>query len=239
VTNLTDIKCFNCQNIITDTTEQIGILDQFICLSCLEPIDEMVQQSVNHSYPKLVRNITAKDGRTYSKSLEEYHNVKLESVLHELYYKKILRRSYIKKRKAMAKFLPAALTSVQLAALKKHAVCALTGSSEDVTLDHFIPLEWGHGGECLGNIYFVKQKLNASKSNMNPFKWINKISTKKHVNLLKWDQLIRQLSEQNGLGVKEFKRFVNWCERNKRSKEQLMVDNCSSLELWAAYREET
>jgi hypothetical protein len=160
----------------------------------------------------------------------------MKDVLHDLYYKKVLNKPYRKKRNDILKYLPSTLTKIQLSEMKQDAVCALTGSSDDVSVDHFIPLEWGHGGEYSGNIYFIKRKLNASKSNINPFKWINKISLKEDINMLKWDQLVRRLAEETGLSVKDFRRFVNWCEKNKRSKEQLMVDHCSSLELWTEIR---
>ncbi|AJW69113.1 hypothetical protein PPE_05135 [Paenibacillus polymyxa E681] len=51
----------------------------------------------------------------------------------------------------------------------------------------------------------------------------------------KWDLLVRHLAAENGLSVKEFRRFVNWCEKNKRSKDQLMVDKLTSLELWTKF----
>lgn len=146
-------------------------------------------------------------------------------------------KPHARKRNELLKYLPATFTNEQLTEMKKSAVCALTGSSEDVTVDHFIPLQWGHGGQYSGNIYFVKRKLNIWKSNLNPFKWIKKVSLSEDINMLKWDQLVRQLAEENGLSVKDFRRYVNWCEKNKRTKEQLMADHRSSLELWIAYEQ--
>ncbi|TJY43981.1 hypothetical protein E5161_00865 [Cohnella pontilimi] len=141
-------------------------------------------------------------------------------------------KRYTRKRNELLNYLPRTLTAEQITEAKKKAVCALTGSADDVTLDHFIPLEWGHGGEYIGNIYFIQRKLNASKSNWNPFKWIKKLALTGHVDMKRWDQLVLSLAAQNGLNVKEFRRFVNWCEKNKRSKDQLMADNRPSLELW-------
>lgn len=116
--------------------------------------------------------------------------------------------------------------------MKKNAACALTGSTHDVTLDHFIPLEWGHGGEYPGNVFFVRRDLNAVKSNLNPFRWIKKLTLRRDLDMSRWDRLLEDLAEKNGLSVKQFRLFVNWCEKNKRSMEQLMADNRASLALW-------
>ncbi|MFD2611119.1 hypothetical protein [Paenibacillus gansuensis] len=99
-------------------------------------------------------------------------------------------------------------------------------------MDHFIPVAWGHGGHYPGNIYFVKRELNMFKSNLNPFKWIKKVSLHKNIPLTGWDLLVRTLAEQNEVTVKEFRQYVNWCEKHKRTKEMLMSDPRPSLELW-------
>jgi hypothetical protein len=234
VITLTGKKCFNCEKLIIDTVSHLFYIDQFICRDCLEIINESELEKAIKSYPVLVRplNIT---GRSCSKSFESYCKEIIKSVINDLYNKKVLKKKHINKRKDFVKYLPTTITKTEILALKKMAVCALTDSSHNITLDHFIPLEWGHGGEYIGNIYFITKELNASKSNINPFKWINKISSREDICMIKWDQLIRDLAADNGLSVKDFRIYVNWCEKNKRSKEQLMADDCTSLELWKAY----
>ncbi|WP_309122055.1 hypothetical protein [Paenibacillus sp.] len=140
------------------------------------------------------------------------------------------------KRNEWLKHLPNELSNERLAEMKKHAVCALTGSATDVTLDHFIPLEWGHGGQYAGNVLFLTARLNASKSNMNPFQWINRAKLREPNLLRGWDELIRRLAAENGLGTKEFRRYVHWCEKHKRTKEQVRLDPRPSLELWREAR---
>jgi len=132
--------------------------------------------------------------------------------------------------------LPNELSAETLTRMKQGAVCALTGASDDVTLDHFIPLEWGHGGQYVGNVYFVVGRLNASKSNKNPFRWIHHARLREPGLLPKWEALIRRLAAENGLSPKEFRRYVHWCEKNKRTKEQLRLDPRPSLELWRSAR---
>jgi hypothetical protein len=130
------------------------------------------------------------------------------------------------------KYLPNELSNEELSDMKRGAVCALTGATNDVTLDHFIPLEWGHGGQYAGNVYFLVGRLNASKSNKNPFRWIHHARLREPGLLSKWEDLIRRLAAANGLSTKEFRRYVHWCEKNKRTKEQLRLDPRPSLELW-------
>lgn len=120
--------------------------------------------------------------------------------------------------------------------------CALTHTADDVTLDHFIPLEWGHGGTYPGNVYPLEQTLNKNKSNKNPFKWIKAVRRDRalrrgqHVDTA-WNQLIAYLAAENGLSVVEFKEFVLWCEQNKRTLQQVQQDNRLSLEIWKEFRE--
>ncbi len=137
-------------------------------------------------------------------------------------------------RSEWLRILPNELTIEELSEMKRNAVCALTGASRHVTLDHFIPLEWGHGGQYAGNVYFLVGRLNASKSNKNPFHWIHHARLREPGLLRGWDELIRRLAAAHGLGTKEFRRFVHWCENNKRTKEQARLDPRSSLELWRA-----
>jgi len=141
------------------------------------------------------------------------------------------------KRSEFMKYLPSDISKDRLQEMKKEAVCALTGSAVDVTLDHFIPLEWGHGGEYVGNVYYLARRLNATKSNMNPFRWIHKAKLREPSILPRWDDLIRRLAAENGLSTKEFRRFVHWCEKHKRSPDQLRSDPRRSLELWKATRD--
>jgi hypothetical protein len=120
--------------------------------------------------------------------------------------------------------------------IKSDAVCELTGQDNDVTMDHFIPIEWGHGGVYLGNIYFISRKLNSSKSSINPFKWIQKTEVLDEIDIFKWNELISRLAEDNGITINEFKEYVNWCEKNKRSLKKLEKNNTPSLELWMKKR---
>lgn len=110
--------------------------------------------------------------------------------------------------------------------------CALTNSVNTV-FEHFIPVSWGHGGTYMGNVYLLQDSLNFSKSNQNPFEWIKRKEIKKEVDMKSWKKLINYLASRNNLSVDEFKEYVYWCERNKRTAEQVKKDgNISSKKLW-------
>ena len=99
--------------------------------------------------------------------------------------------------------------------------------------EHFIPVSWGHGGTYMGNVYLLQDSLNFSKSNQNPFEWIKRKEIKKEVDMKSWKKLINYLASRNNLSVDEFKEYVYWCERNKRTAEQVKKDgNISSKKLW-------
>jgi hypothetical protein len=226
-------KCLICRNIILEiTTQMLQHIDQIICQDCSETIKQSVHQLATEIYPKLVEDIQLKYGRVYRKNFEEYCNDRIRDILHDHYYKKIIKKKYTNERDAILKCLPKTLTSRQIKELKTNALCALSGTTDDVTMDHFIPIEWGHGGEYIGNIFFLNRKLNASKSSKNPFNWIKSVSTSEIIDMSYWSELVVRLAADNGLNITDFKHYVDWCEKNKRSIAQLNDDNTPSLKLW-------
>lgn len=114
--------------------------------------------------------------------------------------------------------------------------CALTGESNDLTLDHFIPLWTGHGGTYVGNVYPLSSSLNYSKQNSNPFEWVSRNDIKSIISKEKWDFLIEYLAEKNGLTRDEFEQYVNWCFSNRREPDEIKDCNKTSLELFMMER---
>lgn len=94
--------------------------------------------------------------------------------------------------------------------------CALTGQKNDVVLDHFIPVSWGHGGTYRGNVILLSAVLNKSKDNRNPFEWIKDSRVKSKVDIERWHKLIQYLSGLHGLTIEEYERYVYWCSDNRR-----------------------
>jgi hypothetical protein len=110
--------------------------------------------------------------------------------------------------------------------------CSLTGDIEEITIDHFIPISWGHGGTYIGNVYPLNITINRSKKDLNPFKWFEWAKDKYEINIHKWNNLIEKLAIMNGLSVMEFKDFIYWCERNKRTIEEIQKENIPSIVIW-------
>lgn len=188
-----------------------------ICAACYTVIEKEVQESAKKSYPALVKKFNEKFGKPYTTSFEEFCSDWIGHTIYDRYYRKVMKESYVKKRNEVLKKLPNELTKNELKQLRRSAVCDLTGRNDDVTIDHFIPVEWGHGGVYIGNIYFISRKLNSSKSSINPFERIKKPEVLNVVDFSKWNKLISRLAEDNGLTINEFEEYVNWCEKNKRT----------------------
>lgn len=92
--------------------------------------------------------------------------------------------------------------------------CALTGETEDIHLDHVIPLATGRIGAIYGNIIPLKGSLNESKRDKNIFEWFNQNKEYWNLSQEKFDGLINYLAEQNEMSVEEYKDYVYWCHEN-------------------------
>lgn len=115
--------------------------------------------------------------------------------------------------------------------------CALTGESDDLTMEHFIPLSIHHGGTYDGNLYPMVKSLNSSKWKANPFEWIQRPDIHERIPAERWNALVSYLAEKNGLTVEDFRDFVYWCFDNPRTPEQAAKDTkrgITSLDLWRA-----
>lgn len=106
--------------------------------------------------------------------------------------------------------------------------CAITGDS-NTHLDHFIPMNTGHGGTYEGNLILLSEDLNLSKGAKNPFVWAETLSPEHRSN---FDKVIEYLAELNGLTVNKYREFVFWCFENKRKAHEITDDNRDSLTLW-------
>lgn len=223
------LKCLNCRNLFADSdliqfdgVDGFSLFDGQVLLDnwCICSIcKEMIRLNLLVKYPKVIEK-------------PEYLQTLLFNAVRDLYRRKVINKEYDKIRNEISKYLPSTLSQKEIDELRQNAVCPLSGDTEDLTMDHFIPVNWGHGGVYLGNIYFICRRLNGSKSNQNPFRWFRRISRNEEVNKKSWDNVVIQFAKEYGLNKKEFKDFVLWCENNQRSIEQLKIDNRPSIELW-------
>ncbi|WP_162034927.1 hypothetical protein [Chengkuizengella sediminis] len=100
--------------------------------------------------------------------------------------------------------------------------------SKNFTVDHFIPVSWGHGGLTIRNVYPLNASLNSCKRHKNPFVWFEENRDK--IDEERWNELIFYIAVQNDLMVEELREFTFWCEANKRSIKQVKADQRDSKE---------
>lgn len=92
--------------------------------------------------------------------------------------------------------------------------CALSGNSQDVTIDHFIGLHTGKVGNVKENIIPLTRRLNTSKFTHNPFEWFAQKRDEFNLSQENFDNLILYLSRNFNMSVEDFKRFTYECYEN-------------------------
>lgn len=103
--------------------------------------------------------------------------------------------------------------------------CELTGATDNIHIEHFIPLAIGHGGTYFANCYAMQGSANRSKNDSNPFEWYERFGERYGITIEAWSDLIEKLASRNGMDPSEYVRFVNWCYDNPRTLEQIKADN--------------
>ena len=145
--------------------------------------------------------------------------------------KDFIEQRSVKRRVEIAKALPTDISYGQLKVYINdnfHNTCVISGS-KNIEVDHFIPVSWGHGGNYIGNLIPLDIGLNKFKREMNPFEWAKKFK----IDNDKFNEIVKYLSELNGLSPIDFKEFVYWCEKNKRDVKQIKEDDLMySIDLW-------
>ncbi|KRF10751.1 hypothetical protein [Paenibacillus sp. Soil787] len=211
------------------------------CRKCGETkaLTDFYKQSTSkdgvHSYCKTCNNAHAK--RWHKENREKY----LEN--QRRYDAEIRERDHIAdtvnchNRRAKKLGLPATLTVEQwqnTLYFFEDGACPLTEEAGG-HFEHFIPLSWGHSGTVKGNVYPLQGYLNISMGKTNPFKWVKQRSEDEKDS---FNVLAQYLAWYSNMSLTEFERYVNWCEQNPRTAEQIAQDNvkygedCSSVELY-------
>lgn len=103
--------------------------------------------------------------------------------------------------------------------------CEVTGATNNVHIEHMIPLDWGHGGTYFANCYSMEGSTNKSKGNRNPFEWYELHGERFGITIEAWSDLIEDMANRNRMDTSEYVRFVNWCFDNPRTLEQIKADN--------------
>ena len=93
--------------------------------------------------------------------------------------------------------------------------CALTGETENIHLDHVIPLTTGVGGTVTWNIIPLKAGLNISKGNKNIFEWFDDNKERFNLSDEKFERTLNFLAKEKGTTVADYKKFVYEAFKNK------------------------
>jgi len=110
--------------------------------------------------------------------------------------------------------------------------CFLSGNTENLTFEHFIPQSL-QGDHSIGNVIRITGEINSSKKNRNPLEWIENLEEGKFgITQEKFNQTLEHLAEQNNMTVKEYKNFINWAFSEDRAKK-----TDSSISLVEIYKE--
>ncbi|MGG3193930.1 hypothetical protein [Priestia aryabhattai] len=127
-------------------------------------------------------------------------------------------RYYSQKRLARYKSLPNSLKEEQLETILNiyEHKCCLT-EVNDYTLDHVIPLNVGHGGTTFENIIPLSRVLNGSKQDKNIFEWAESVYKLYGFTLERFNEVITEVARRNNMTFDEYRDYVYWCFKNKRS----------------------
>lgn len=96
--------------------------------------------------------------------------------------------------------------------------CALTSEKEDIQIDHVIPIATGKGGTTKENIVPLVKRLNNSKKDANVFEWFTKNKNRFNLHQEKFDDMIKYLSELNGMTVEDYRDYVYKCHEIRGDK---------------------
>lgn len=93
--------------------------------------------------------------------------------------------------------------------------CALTNNygTEDnpLVMGHLIPINWGHGGSYIANVFPIETSLNSSLRDFNPLTFIPRAANRLNINMDSFNYLIEYLAKLNGLSVQEYYQYVQCC----------------------------
>ena len=82
-------------------------------------------------------------------------------------------RTLAKRREALANSLPE--DKQYKSEIEQQSVCAITGITVNLELDHVMPLAAGNWGNSKGNLMKLYQPLNSSKNDSNIFQWMEQM----------------------------------------------------------------
>lgn len=113
------------------------------------------------------------------------------------------------KRRSLMQNLPSDLDMEFINQLKERFGnrCPISGSTE-ISIDHFVAINTGRGGNVKTNVVPMDLTLNKSKKDRNPFEWARELTEEQRIGFY---EVVCYLSEQNGMSTKDYIDYVNSC----------------------------
>lgn len=97
--------------------------------------------------------------------------------------------------------------------------CALSGVSENLSIDHFIGIHINKVGNIKENIIPLSRSLNTSKHIQNPFEWFESKGKESGLCQNKFDKVVEYLANNFNMTVDSFREFVYECYEGKEKRK--------------------
>ncbi|MFJ8265966.1 hypothetical protein [Peribacillus asahii] len=95
---------------------------------------------------------------------------------------------------------------------------SLSTRKNQLSIEHFIPVDWGIAGHTYENCYFMYLPLNKNKRDTNPFEWIK---TQPEAYQERFHAVfVPMLVERNNMTIKEFTAYVYECEPQAKDQDE-------------------
>lgn len=94
--------------------------------------------------------------------------------------------------------------------------CCLTGSTNNLHLDHVIPLATGHSGTVYENIIPLASTLNSSKQAYNIFEWAESNYSRLGFTLEQFYEVMTEVAKRNSMTLEKYREYYYWCFENPK-----------------------
>jgi hypothetical protein len=168
------------------------------------------QVETNHEYYEANKIAVNERTRNWREANKEYHAELLRNWARNNPDKIAM---YSQRRRARKAELPNTLTTEEYEKTLTYFdnTCALTGRTDNIEMEHAIPISIGHGGTTFGNCYPMVSGLNQSKHFHNIFEWFDANQQRFNLEQERFDRLIEWLGNANGMTVEEYRDYVYEC----------------------------
>lgn len=152
----------------------------------------------------------------------------------------IYNKNKSQKRRAILKELPHSLTPREWKDIKLcfNNRCFLTGkvlTESKLSIEHVIPLATGHGGHIKENVLPLDISLNMARKDKNIFEWFYKLDVTEEMKR-RFGEAIDYLAFMNEMSVEEYKEFVYYCDRFRRTIEEVKTNKRASKEIFKEWK---